>query len=189
MSALLLDFIFSWKRTFILIIEERPWWITILSWECGQVFQLYFSCKDKGNTQKKAACGSWVGWLLCVFLFLFLLWLSTHLVASGGCEQPTQSWANSLSLDTEPVAGHCCRECTDKMMQEISIVVAYDSHVFSQRHDEDFLASLVAISKPKYVVGVQIVKYCWFQFLFSVGSCFSLWAATFSLHWLDNISQ
>lgn len=40
------------------------------------------------------------------------------------------------------------------MMEEISIVVAYDSHVFSKLYDEDFLASLVAVSKPKYVVGV-----------------------------------
>uniref|UniRef100_A0A674JS12 Uncharacterized protein n=1 Tax=Terrapene triunguis TaxID=2587831 RepID=A0A674JS12_9SAUR len=38
------------------------------------------------------------------------------------------------------------------MMEEISIVVAYNSHIFSQLHDEDFLASLVAISKPKSVV-------------------------------------
>lgn len=44
-------------------------------------------------------------------------------------------------------------ECADKMMEEISIVMAYDSHVFSQLYEEDFLASLVAISKPKYVVG------------------------------------
>lgn len=36
-----------------------------------------------------------------------------------------------------------------KMMEEISIMVAYDAHVFSQLHDEDFLTSLVAISKPR----------------------------------------
>ena len=35
------------------------------------------------------------------------------------------------------------------MMEEISIMVAYDAHVFSQLHDEDFLTSLVAISKPR----------------------------------------
>ena len=40
-----------------------------------------------------------------------------------------------------------------KMMEEISIMVAYDAHVFSQLHDEDFLTSLVAISKPRSMVG------------------------------------
>lgn len=40
------------------------------------------------------------------------------------------------------------------MMEEISIVVAYDAHVFGQPCDEDFLANLVAVSKPKAVVGV-----------------------------------
>lgn len=39
------------------------------------------------------------------------------------------------------------------MMDEISIVVAYDAHVFGQLHEEDFLANLVAVSKPKAVVG------------------------------------
>lgn len=39
------------------------------------------------------------------------------------------------------------------MMEEISIMVAYDAHVFSQLHDEDFLTSLVAISKPRSMVG------------------------------------
>lgn len=53
-------------------------------------------------------------------------------------------------------------------MEEISIVVAYDSHVFSQLYDEDFLASLVAVSKPKCVVGVQSVKYCRLQCIVNV---------------------
>uniref|UniRef100_A0A8C0GXG0 Rab GTPase-activating protein 1-like n=1 Tax=Chelonoidis abingdonii TaxID=106734 RepID=A0A8C0GXG0_CHEAB len=44
------------------------------------------------------------------------------------------------------------------MMEEISIVVAYNSHIFSQLHDEDFLASLVAISKPKSVVPAKKLK-------------------------------
>ncbi|XP_060088454.1 rab GTPase-activating protein 1-like isoform X6 [Heteronotia binoei] len=44
------------------------------------------------------------------------------------------------------------------MMEEISIVVAYNSHVFSQLYDEDFLASLVAISKPKCVVPTKKLK-------------------------------
>lgn len=42
------------------------------------------------------------------------------------------------------------------MMEEISIMVAYDAHVFSQLCDEDFLANLVAVSKPKSVVGVTL---------------------------------
>jgi hypothetical protein len=42
---------------------------------------------------------------------------------------------------------------TGKMMEEISIMVAYDAHVFSQLHDEDFLTSLVATSKPRSMVG------------------------------------
>lgn len=42
------------------------------------------------------------------------------------------------------------------MMEEISIMVAYDAHVFSQLCDEDFLANLVAVSKPKSVVGVPL---------------------------------
>lgn len=40
------------------------------------------------------------------------------------------------------------------MMEEVSMVVAYDAHVFGQLRDEDLLASLVAGSKPKAVVGV-----------------------------------
>jgi len=40
------------------------------------------------------------------------------------------------------------------MMEEVSIMVAYDAHVFSQLYDEDFLANLVAVSKPRSVVGV-----------------------------------
>lgn len=54
------------------------------------------------------------------------------------------------------------------MMEEISVVTAYDSHVFSKLYDEDFLASLVAISKPRYVVGVYIMKYDLLQFIFNV---------------------
>ncbi|XP_047929385.2 rab GTPase-activating protein 1-like isoform X7 [Anser cygnoides] len=44
------------------------------------------------------------------------------------------------------------------MMEEISIMVAYDAHVFSQLCDEDFLANLVAVSKPKYVVPTKKLK-------------------------------
>lgn len=35
-------------------------------------------------------------------------------------------------------------------------MVAYDAHVFSQLCDEDFLANLVAVSKPRSVVGVPL---------------------------------
>jgi len=48
------------------------------------------------------------------------------------------------------------RQLAGKMMEEISITVAYDAHVFSQLYDEDFLANLVAVSKPKSVVGVAL---------------------------------
>ncbi|XP_074763103.1 rab GTPase-activating protein 1-like isoform X11 [Athene noctua] len=44
------------------------------------------------------------------------------------------------------------------MMEEISIMVAYDAHVFSQLYDEDFLANLVAVSKPKSVVPTKKLK-------------------------------
>lgn len=43
------------------------------------------------------------------------------------------------------------------MMEEISIMVAYDAHVFSQLHDEDFLSGLVAISKPRPMVGAALL--------------------------------
>ncbi|XP_069087701.1 rab GTPase-activating protein 1-like isoform X9 [Pleurodeles waltl] len=45
-----------------------------------------------------------------------------------------------------------------KMMQEISITVAYDAHVFSQLYEEDFFARLVALSKPKVVVPTKRLK-------------------------------
>ncbi|XP_046286109.1 rab GTPase-activating protein 1-like isoform X8 [Marmota monax] len=44
------------------------------------------------------------------------------------------------------------------MMEEISIMVAYDAHVFSQLQDEDFLTSLVAISKPRSMVPTKKLK-------------------------------
>ncbi|XP_062353164.1 rab GTPase-activating protein 1-like isoform X9 [Cinclus cinclus] len=44
------------------------------------------------------------------------------------------------------------------MMEEVSIVVAYDAHVFGQLYDEDFLANLVAVSKPKAVVPTKKLK-------------------------------
>lgn len=50
------------------------------------------------------------------------------------------------------------------MMEEISIMVAYDAHVFSQLHDEDFLTSLVAISKPRSMVGVSLLTTLWLLF-------------------------
>lgn len=42
---------------------------------------------------------------------------------------------------------------TGKMMEEVSITVAYDAHVINQICDEDIFASLVANSKPKPAVG------------------------------------
>lgn len=54
-----------------------------------------------------------------------------------------------------------------KMMEEISIMVAYDAHVFSQLHDEDFLTSLVAVSKPRSMVGgVSALLWGWVFFPF-----------------------
>ncbi|XP_050833127.1 rab GTPase-activating protein 1-like isoform X8 [Serinus canaria] len=44
------------------------------------------------------------------------------------------------------------------MMEEVSMVVAYDAHVFGQLRDEDLLASLVAGSKPKAVVPTKKLK-------------------------------
>lgn len=53
-----------------------------------------------------------------------------------------------------------------KMMEEISIMVAYDAHVFSQLHDEDFLTGLVAISKPRPMVGDALLPALGMVFLF-----------------------
>ncbi|KAM5239093.1 rab GTPase-activating protein 1-like isoform 8-T8 [Ctenodactylus gundi] len=44
------------------------------------------------------------------------------------------------------------------MMEEISVMVAYDAHVFSQLQDEDFLTRLVAISKPRSMVPTKKLK-------------------------------
>ncbi|XP_069837756.1 rab GTPase-activating protein 1-like isoform X6 [Dendropsophus ebraccatus] len=44
------------------------------------------------------------------------------------------------------------------MMEEISISMAYDAHIFSQLSDEDILAQLVEISKPKPVVPTKKLK-------------------------------
>lgn len=54
----------------------------------------------------------------------------------------------------------CCLEQTEaKMMQEVSIVVAYDAHVVERPGEEDTLACLVAHSKPlrtpRSVVGLS----------------------------------
>lgn len=50
------------------------------------------------------------------------------------------------------------------MMEEVSILVAYDAHVFSQLHDEDFLSSLVAVSKPRSLVGAALHAALWLSF-------------------------
>nr|XP_015211253.1 PREDICTED: rab GTPase-activating protein 1-like isoform X4 [Lepisosteus oculatus] len=44
------------------------------------------------------------------------------------------------------------------MMEEVSITVAYDAHVINQISEEDFLASMVADSKPKPVVPTKKLK-------------------------------
>lgn len=43
-------------------------------------------------------------------------------------------------------------------MEEISISMAYDAHLFNQLSDEDILAKLVEISKPKPVVSRTCVS-------------------------------
>lgn len=60
-----------------------------------------------------------------------------------------------FSLGSTTCSG-CKRQLAGKMMKEISVTVAYDAHVFSQLYDEDFLANLVAVSKPRSVVGVVL---------------------------------
>ncbi|XP_060797337.1 rab GTPase-activating protein 1-like isoform X6 [Neoarius graeffei] len=47
---------------------------------------------------------------------------------------------------------------TGKMMEEVSITVAYDAHVINQICDEDIFASLVADSKPKPTVPTKKLK-------------------------------
>ncbi|XP_051550895.1 uncharacterized protein LOC127438973 isoform X8 [Myxocyprinus asiaticus] len=44
------------------------------------------------------------------------------------------------------------------MMQEVSIMVAYDAHVINQIYEEDFFASLVADSKHKPAVPTKKLK-------------------------------
>ncbi|XP_062919728.1 uncharacterized protein rabgap1l isoform X6 [Mobula hypostoma] len=44
------------------------------------------------------------------------------------------------------------------MMEEVSITVAYDAHVFSQMDEEDTLASMVAVTKPKTMVPTKKLK-------------------------------
>uniref|UniRef100_G3U8X2 Uncharacterized protein n=1 Tax=Loxodonta africana TaxID=9785 RepID=G3U8X2_LOXAF len=75
-------------------------------------------------------CWGWVCTLAlsCIRIFPWIVWLGAGAAASTE-EKPA-----------------------DKMMEEVSIMVAYDAHVFNQLHDEDFLTSLVAISKPRAMV-------------------------------------
>lgn len=66
------------------------------------------------------------------------------------------SWSSPVSLSAP-------RRNFAKMMQEVSITVAYDAHVINQINEEDFFASLVANSKPKPVVRItQMAFYCFF---------------------------
>ncbi|KAG5275422.1 hypothetical protein AALO_G00120120 [Alosa alosa] len=46
----------------------------------------------------------------------------------------------------------------NNMMEEVSITVAYDAHVINQICEEDFLANLVADSKPRCVVPTKKLK-------------------------------
>lgn len=64
---------------------------------------------------------------------------------------------------SSPVSLSAPRRNFAKMMQEVSITVAYDAHVINQINEEDFYASLVANSKPKPVVSLtQMAFYCFF---------------------------
>ncbi|XP_053539183.1 uncharacterized protein rabgap1l isoform X7 [Ictalurus punctatus] len=45
-----------------------------------------------------------------------------------------------------------------KMMEEVSITVAYDAHVINQICDEDIFANLVADSRPKPAVPTKKLK-------------------------------
>lgn len=73
-----------------------------------------------------------------------------------------------------------------KMMEEISIMVAYDAHVFSQLHDEDFLTSLVAISKPRSMVGVSLHTTLWLLFFEHYGERVRfLWSKEKHCCWLS----
>ncbi|XP_038651109.1 rab GTPase-activating protein 1-like isoform X3 [Scyliorhinus canicula] len=44
------------------------------------------------------------------------------------------------------------------MMEEVSITVAYDAHVFSQMDEEDTLANMVATTKPRSMVPTKKLK-------------------------------
>lgn len=54
------------------------------------------------------------------------------------------------------------------MMEEVSIAVAYDSHIIDQMSEEEILASLVVESLPKQVVSSESAHFdlmfvaCWF---------------------------
>ncbi|PWA21273.1 hypothetical protein CCH79_00009384 [Gambusia affinis] len=49
---------------------------------------------------------------------------------------------------SSPPPPHCSEQAGTKMMQEVSIMVAYDAHVVDRPGEEDTLACLVAHSKP-----------------------------------------
>ncbi|XP_040216334.1 rab GTPase-activating protein 1-like isoform X4 [Rana temporaria] len=72
------------------------------------------------------------------------------------------------------------------MMEEISISMAYDAHLFNQLSDEDFLAKLVEISKPKPVLS------CWDSMqgtpeIMAVHSDWPSKAASISVEMLDTV--
>ncbi|XP_048020813.1 uncharacterized protein rabgap1l isoform X6 [Megalobrama amblycephala] len=64
----------------------------------------------------------------------------------------------SFVSQSSPVSLRAPRRNFAKMMQEVSITVAYDAHVINQINEEDFFASLVANSKPKPVVPTKKLK-------------------------------
>ncbi|XP_067271958.1 uncharacterized protein rabgap1l isoform X5 [Pseudorasbora parva] len=64
----------------------------------------------------------------------------------------------SFVSQSSPVSLSAPRRNFAKMMQEVSITVAYDAHVINQINEEDFFASLVANSKPKPVVPTKKLK-------------------------------
>lgn len=142
-----------------------------------KVFIEYTSCIDKrphlvchwGWVARQAwdsSCLLFFFLPVCVFFFLDF-WHSAPATQVGVCigteRQPAfprtvWSGARAAAAAVERPAG--------KMMEEVSIMVAYDAHVFSQLHDEDFLTGLVAISKPRSMVGLpRTPPRSWFVFL------------------------
>lgn len=123
-----------------------------------KVFTAYTSSVDK--RPPLVCCWGWIARQACesscCFSPFYSFWVfDTTPCNSGGCVH--WHWAAVgffLGQRGLELSSSCCLESSaGKMMEEISIMVAYDAHVFSQLHDEDFLTTLVAISKPRSMVG------------------------------------